>query len=254
MSSTYMQLRNNLEYLKMNQMNENLDETLDYITKNNLSFTDGLIKLTQVEIDHREKNMIKSMVKVGAFPHHRELKDFDFDFQPSINKQQILDFETLRFVENSENIVFLGSSGVGKTHLAVSIGIAAAKRRNSTYFIKCHDLIQQLKKANNENRLEDRLRHFTKYKVLIIDELGYLPIKKEEAKLFFQLIDRRYERRSTILTTNISFSEWDEIFCDAVMANAILDRVLHHAHVVTITGKSYRLKDQIKYNDEDTQH
>ena len=249
MSSTYMQLRNNLNYLKLSQMNENLDEILDYITKNNLSLTEGLIKLTQIEIDHREKNMIKSMVKVGAFPHHKELRDFDFDFQSSINKQQILDFETLRFIENCENIVFLGNSGVGKTHLAVSIGIAAAKRRNSTYFIKCHDHIQQLKKANNENRLEDRLRHFTKYKVLIIDELGYLPINKDDAKLFFQLIDRRYEKRSTILTTNINFSEWDKVFCDAIMANAILDRVLHHAHVVTITGKSYRLKDHMKPNE-----
>lgn len=251
MSSTYMQLKHNLEYLKLNKMNERLDETLDYISKNNLSFTDGLIKMTQIEIDHKEVNMIKSMVKVGAFPHLRELKDFDFDFQPSINKQQIYDLETLRFVENNENIVFLGTSGVGKTHLAVSIGITAAKHRKSTYFIKCHDLIQQLRKANTENRLEDRLRHFTKYKVLIIDELGYLPIKKEDAKLFFQLIDRRYEKRSTILTTNIHFSEWDDVFCDAVMANAILDRILHHAHVITITGKSYRLKDHIKPREEE---
>lgn len=250
-SSTYMQLKHNLEYLKLNKMNERLDETLDYISKNNLSFTDGLIKMTQIEIDHKEVNMIKSMVKVGAFPHLRELKDFDFDFQPSINKQQIYDLETLRFVENNENIVFLGTSGVGKTHLAVSIGITAAKHRKSTYFIKCHDLIQQLRKANTENRLEDRLRHFTKYKVLIIDELGYLPIKKEDAKLFFQLIDRRYEKRSTILTTNIHFSEWDDVFCDAVMANAILDRILHHAHVITITGKSYRLKDHIKPREEE---
>lgn len=251
-SSTYIQLKQNLEYLKLNKMNETLDETLDFISKNNLSITEALIKLTQIEIDQKESNMIKSMVKVGAFPHLRELKDFDFDFQPSINRQQIYDLETLRFVENKENIVFLGTSGVGKTHLAVSLGITAAKHRNSTYFIKCHDLIQQLRKAYIENRLEDRLRHFTKYKVLIIDELGYLPINKEDAKLFFQLIDRRYEKRSTIITTNIHFSEWDEVFCDAMMANAILDRVLHHAHVITITGKSYRLKDHLRQNDEET--
>lgn len=251
-SSTYIQLKQNLEYLKLNKMNETLDETLDFISKNNLSITEALIKLTQIEIDQKEANMIKSMVKVGAFPHLRELKDFDFDFQPSINRQQIYDLETLRFVENKENIVFLGTSGVGKTHLAVSLGITAAKHRNSTYFIKCHDLIQQLRKAYIENRLEDRLRHFTKYKVLIIDELGYLPINKEDAKLFFQLIDRRYEKRSTIITTNIHFSEWDEVFCDAMMANAILDRVLHHAHVITITGKSYRLKDHLRQNDEET--
>ncbi len=147
-----------------------------------------------------------------------------------------------RFHQN-ENIVFLGSSGVRKRHLATSIGISAAKKRISTYFIKCHDLITQLKKANIENRLEDS---FTKYKLLIIDELGYLPIDKEDSKLLFQLIDRRYEKRSTIITTNINFSSWGDIFKDPVLANAILDRVF--AHVVQITGKSYRLKD---YYSED---
>lgn len=198
---------------------------------------------TNHEIDFKELNMIKSMVKTGAFPHLKELKDFDFSFQPSINKQQLLDFESLRFIEKHENIVFLGNSGVGKTHLATSIGIAAAKNRYSTYFIKCHDLLQQLKKAKLENRLDARLKHFCKYKLLIIDELGYLPIDKEDSKLFFQLIDMRYEKRSTILTTNINFNEWDDVFYDAVIANAILDRVLHHAHVVSISGKSYQLKD-----------
>lgn len=220
-----------------------LDEVIDFVNKNELSFAEGLIKLTNYEIDFKEINMIKSMVKTGAFPHLKELKDFDFSFQPTINKQQLLDFETLRFLEKHENIVFLGSSGVGKTHLATSIGIAAAKKRCSTYFIKCHDLLQQLKKAKLENRLDARLKHFCKYKLLIIDELGYLPIDKEDSKLFFQLIDMRYEKRSTILTTNINFNEWDDVFYDAVIANAILDRILHHAHVISITGKSYRLKD-----------
>ena len=154
-----------------------------------------------------------------------------------------MDFNNHRFIHENENIVFLGISGVGKTHLATSIGISAAKKRVSTYFIKCHDLISQLKKAKLENRLDDRLRYFTKYRCLIIDELGYLPIEKEDAKLFFQLIDKRYEKRSTILTTNINFSCWHDIFLDPVIASAILDRILHHAHVINITGKSYRLKD-----------
>lgn len=231
-------------------MNTHLDEVIDFVTVNNLSLVDGLTKLTSYEIDFKEKNMIRAMVKVGAFPHHKELKDFDFSFQPSVNRQQILDFETLRFLETQENIVLLGPSGVGKTHLAVSIGIAAAKKRYSTYFIKCHDLIQQLKKARLENRLDDRLKHFGKYKLLIIDELGYLPIDKEDSKLFFQLIDLRYEKKSTILTTNINFSNWDDVFFDPIIANAILDRVLHHAHVVNITGKSYRIKEYVKGDDE----
>lgn len=246
----YTQFIKNLEYLKLKQMNEHLDEVIDFVTMNNLSFAEGLTKLTSYEIDFKEANMIRSMVKVGAFPHHKELKDFDFTFQPTINKQQILDFETLRFLESQENIVFLGSSGVGKTHLAVSIGISAAKKRVSTYFIKCHELIQQLKKAKLENRLDDRLKHFCKYKLLIIDELGYLPIEKEDSKLFFQLIDMRYEKKSTILTTNINFNNWDDVFFDPIIANAILDRILHHAHVVNIAGKSYRLKEYIKQDEE----
>ena len=249
MNSTYTQLVKNLEYLKMKQMVNHLDEIIDFTTKNNLSFVDALVKLTSYEIDFKETNMIKAMVKVGAFPHNKEIKDFDFEFQPNINRDQILDFISLRFIEAKENIVFLGSSGVGKTHLATSIGIAAAKQRYSTYFIKCNDLLQQLKRAKLENRLDARLKHFNKYKLLIIDELGYLPIDVEDSKLFFQLIDMRYENKSTILTTNINFNSWDDIFYDPIIANAILDRILHHAHVVSISGNSYRLKDHLRQED-----
>lgn len=194
MTSTYNQLTKNLDYLKLTQMITHLDDTIDFINTNNLSFVDGLAKLTAHEIDDKEASMIRAMVKVGAFPHKKEVKDFDFDFQPNINKQQILDFTILRFLENQENLVFLGPSGVGKTHLATAIGIASAKKRYSTYFIKCHNLLQQLKRARLENRLDTRLKHFTKYRVLIIDELGYLPINKDDSKLFFQLIDIRYKK------------------------------------------------------------
>ncbi|NEZ01928.1 ATP-binding protein [Bacillus shackletonii] len=250
MTTNYQQLVQNLEYLKMKQMTLHLNEVIDFSVNNQMSFIDTLIKLTNYEIDVREQNMIHSMVKVGAFPHLKEIKDFDFSFQTSVNQQQILDFLTLRFIEKNENIVFLGPSGVGKTHLATSIGITAAKKRTSTYFIKCHDLIQNLKRARLENRLEARLKHYTKYKLLIIDEIGYLPIDAEDAKLFFQLIDMRYEKRSTILTTNVNFKSWDEIFQEPKLANAILDRILHHATVVTIVGESYRLKNHLAKENE----
>lgn len=249
MNSTYEQLCRNLETLKLTQMQLHLDEVADFVTANRLSFSEGLLKLTSYEADFKAASAAKSMIKAGAFPHHKELKDFDFTFQSCINQQQIAEFGTLRFLEQNENIVFLGTSGVGKTHLATSIGIEAAKKRISTYFIKCNDLLQQLKKAKAENRLQDRLKHFCHYRLLIIDELGYLPIDKEDSNLFFQLIDMRYEKKSTILTTNINFSEWDSVFYDAVVANAILDRVLHHANVVSISGKSYRLKDHMKATD-----
>jgi len=247
--TNYKQLLSNLEYLKLKQMALHLDEVIDFSIANQTTFIDTLVKLTNYEVDLREKNMVHAMVKVGAFPNLKEVKDFEFEFQPSINRQQIQDLLTLRFIENQENIVFLGPSGVGKTHLASAIGIAAAKKRTSTYFVKCHDLIQNLKKAHLENRLESRLKHYTKYKLLIIDEIGYLPIEADDAKLFFQLIDRRYEHRSTIFTTNVNFKEWDGIFQEAKLANAILDRILHHATVITIVGDSYRLKDHLASED-----
>ena len=246
MNSTYQQLCHNLELLKLTQMQMHLSDVADFVVANQLSFSEGLLKLTNFEADYKTESAARSMLKSGAFPHHKELKDFDFSFQPGINQQEIAEYNTLRFLEKNENLVFLGPSGVGKTHLATSIGITAAKKRISTYFIKCNDLLQQLKKAQSENRLNDRLKHFSKYRVLIIDELGYLPINKEDSNLFFQLIDMRYEKKSTILTTNINFNDWDSVFYDAIVANAILDRVLHHAHVITISGRSYRLKEHIR--------
>lgn len=211
-NTTYTQLCSNMEQLKLTQMLLHLDEITDFVTGNNLSFTEGLLKLSNYEVDFKEKNASRSMIKAAAFPFVKELKDYDFEFQPNISEQKLRELCTLGFLEKNENVVFLGPSGVGKTHLATAIGVAAAKKRVSTYFIKCHDLLQQLKKAKLENRLDTRLRHFCHYKLLIIDEIGYLPIDKEDSNLFFQLIDKRYEKKSTILTTNMNFNEWDEIF------------------------------------------
>lgn len=227
-------------------MKEHLEEVSNFVSQNKLSFSDGLLKLCNYEIDYKTEVASKSMIKAAAFPFVKTIEDYDFEFQPCVDKQEILELATLRFMENSENVVFLGSSGVGKTHLATSIGIVAASKRYSTYFIKCHDLLQQLKRAKMENRLENKLKYINRYKLLIVDELGYLPIDKEDSNLFFQLVDMRYEKKSTILTTNINFNDWDSIFNDAIVANAILDRILHHSKVITINGRSYRVKDYIQ--------
>ena len=243
--NNYQNLCNNLKELKLNQISINLDEYIDKVNEDKISIVDALYELTSKEIELKNYNAMNAMVKVAGFPHLKELKDFDFDFQPKINKQQFLDFESLRFLENNSNIILIGNSGVGKTHLATSIGIAAAKKRVSTYFIKCHDLINQLKKAYLENRLETRIKHFSKYKLLIIDEIGYLPIGEQEAKMFFQLIDRRYEKKSTIITSNINLSDWSDIFVDNMLASAILDRLVHHSSIVNILGSSYRTAEAL---------
>ena len=182
---------------------------------------------------------------MAHFPFMKTLQDFNFDFQDSISKDEIADLGTLCFMDNKQNILFVGNSGVGKTYLATSIGIEAAKARKSVYFMSCHDIITELKKAHYENRLTHRLKTYSKYKLLIIDEVGYLPVDKEGANLFFQLIAKRYEKTSTVITTNQPFSKWGEVFSDSVIANAILDRLVHHSHIISITGKSYRIKDKL---------
>ena len=242
-TSNYLRLKENLEYLKLKQFSLHLDEL---IAERNTSLVEALLKLTDYEVDTKRINAANQMVKTAAFPALKDISSFDFSFQPSIDERQIKDLCSLAFLENNENIVFLGSSGVGKTHLSISIGIEAARQRYSTYFIKCSNLLENLKKAQDENRLEARLKHYASYRLLIIDELGYLPISEGDERLLFQLIDRRYEKKSTIVSTNINFSDWEDIFYDIRIANAILDRILHHCSVIQILGDSYRLKDIVK--------
>lgn len=237
--NNYVKLLNNLEELGLLNIKASIDKYIDLINSGNKSIVDALYELSNLEINAKSDRAMQACVKVANFPFLKEVTDFDFDFQPAINKQQILDLMTLRFIENKENILFVGSSGVGKTHLATSIGIECAKHRYSTYFISFQDLISQLKKALSENRLDIRLRHFCKYKILIIDEIGYLPIDIDAANLFFQLISKRYEKHCTIITTNTNFSKWSDIFGNSVIANAILDRLLHHSHIISVKGPSY---------------
>lgn len=241
-NSKYELIKQNFIYLKNQESLSILDEIFDETSRSNMNFIDGFKLYTDKIVEKKRNNVIIHSVKMAGFPRISTLQEFDFSYQPTINESQINDFASLRFLEKKENIIFYGNSGVGKTHLATAIGVIAARNRDSTYFIKCSQLMNDLHKAHLEGKINEKLKKLGSYKLLIIDELGYLPINKEDSKLFFQLIDRRYEKFSTMITTNINFSQWDEIFGDAIIANAIIDRILHHSHVVTIKGKSYRLK------------
>ena len=250
MENNFNKAVNNFSDLGLHKISENLAAYIDFINKGEKNVVDSLYELTQMEIKLKAERAMNACVKVANFPYLKEFNDFDFSFQPSINKEQILDFQYLKFLENKENVVFVGSPGVGKTHLATSIGIAAAKQRVCTYFISCNDLMLQLKRARIENRLDQKIKFFCRYKLLIIDEVGFLPLDVESSNLFFQLIAKRYEKSSTIITTNKSLSKWGEIFGDNVLANAILDRLLHHSHVINIVGRSYRTKDIFDAKEE----
>lgn len=247
----YNKLLNNFEMLKLDKMKDYYPNYVDTAVKKNKSLTEALLELTNKEIEYRNERASQIQITVSAFPYKKEIEDFDFDYQPSINRQEILELNNLGFLSKHENILFVGPSGVGKTHLATSIGITAAKKRYSVYFISCHDLITQLNKAHYENKLDTRIKHFCRYELLIIDEIGYLPVDKQGANLFFQLIAKRYEKHSTIITTNQTFNKWGDVFSDNVLANAILDRLLHHSTVINIKGTSYRIKDKLQHLDDD---
>lgn len=248
--SKYAQLNNNLDSLSLSKIKEIIPSYLDNKTNESKPLVDSLIDLTNAEITFRDERARRINITVSSFPYHKTLSDFDFSYQPTIHKAKIDDLATLRFMDEKANIIFMGSPGTGKTHLATALGIEAASQRISTYFINFAELMERFKRASKENRVEQVVKHYLKYSLLIIDEIGYLPVDRDASYGFFQLIAARYEKRSTILTTNQPFSRWGEVFGDPVIANAIIDRLVHHCEVIKINGMSYRIKDKNIFEEE----
>lgn len=248
--STLDRIRHDLVGLKMPRALEALDQVVRRLEHGEIGALEAIDILLAEELTLRENSRIKTALRMGRLATIKTLSGFDFSFQPSLDRDRILTLAQLGFVGRSEVVHFLGPPGTGKSHLAIALGVEAVKAGRSVYFCTLADLLSQLARAEREGRLSERIRFFCRPALLIIDEIGYLPVVPGGGNLFFQLVNARYERSAMILTSNRGFAEWGEVFGDPVVATALLDRLLHHAVVVQIEGSSYRLRQHAELMPE----
>jgi DNA replication protein DnaC len=241
-------IEQHLKVLSLHRISETYKEEAEKAAKAKLGYQDYLQRLLEIEVISKIERSINRKMQIAGFPQVKRLEEFDFTFQPKINEKLIRELCSLNFLEETKNVLFVGASGVGKTHLAISLGVKAVQARKRVQFFTAEQLTVMLAGAEVSGSLTKTLESLSRVDLLIIDELGYLSLTKQTAKLFFQLISKRYETGSVIITTNKPFEEWGEIFNDDIVASAILDRLLHHSYPFLINGKSFRLKNLSKNN------
>jgi len=239
-------LHETLEQLGLNTIGGVLESQLEEAGREAPAYADFLEGLLSLEVISRRDRNLQTRMRMAHFPYVKTLSQFEMAFQPSIDERQIKELQTLRFVHEAQNVIFLGPPGVGKTHLCIGLAMEAIRSGFTAYFMTTQDLVADLGRAARNGQLEKRLQVYHRPKVLIIDEMGYLPIDEMGATLLFQVVSARYERGSVLLTSNKSYRDWGTIFGDQVLATAVLDRLLHHATTVNIRGESYRLRERKK--------
>ena len=245
-STTIERLQEQIRTLKLQKVADELEGLLQEASRKELSYSDFLDELVRCEIAAKHDRLTQMKTTMARFPFHKTLESFDYKFQPSIEAKVIRELATCRYISNAENVLLLGPPGVGKTHLAVGLGLKACGQGLRTQFTSAAQLVSSLMRAHNEGRLEEKLKQLVQPKLLIIDEIGYLPVEGLGANLFFQMVSRRYEKGAILLTSNQSLAGWGQVFGDQVIATAILDRLLHHSTIINIKGESYRLKEKRK--------
>jgi DNA replication protein DnaC len=241
-SLAYERLHANLQALNLGTVDRGIDTALEHGVEGGRPMTEVLDELLHQEVTARQAISTETRIRLARFPVRKTLEEFDFEFQPSIDPALVRELATMRFVHNAENVILVGPAGVGKTHLAIALGIEAARSGFSVSFHSAGRALGKLRQAMDRGMLERTLRNLCRSKLLILDEIGYLPWDRQAAHLFFRIIENRYERASTIFTSNKAYSEWGEVLGHPVLAAAVLDRVLHHSTTVNIRGESYRLR------------